>query len=323
MDGVLVRSFARLDSKVAMERLGQMLSSCLPLCLNAFLFIYVNNLSKYVIDGLLDERALTEYNAMFMLSFLISLLSGFTLRPALVELSQSYVRGSRQAFCTQLGRQLTWLAAFSVPSLLCSYWLGVRVLTLFYGINLLPYRNALCILMGGGALLAVYHVFQSALIIMRHQAACLVGISVVAVAGWLATPALVREYGMRGGAYAFFLTALLLAVVFVALTGWFIRKDFNLHCQLPLRRRHRRDHPQSVPEIDPSHGLRRRPVQRLAPSAGAQTVRLPASSAQTLHFDIEPDVRNILLNGLDDIAQTLAVEADITAFETRHNPQMP
>jgi 3-isopropylmalate/(R)-2-methylmalate dehydratase small subunit len=69
--------------------------------------------------------------------------------------------------------------------------------------------------------------------------------------------------------------------------------------------------------------VRAKPGLQAAVDLEAQTVRLPASSAEVLHFDIEPNVRNILLNGLDDIAQTLAVEADITAFETHHNPQMP
>lgn len=53
-----------------------------------------------------------------------------------------------------------------------------------------------------------------------------------------------------------------------------------------------------------------------------QTVRLP-SDADAVRFEIEPSVKNVLLHGLDDIAQTLAVEADIAAFEKHHNVQMP
>jgi len=44
----------------------------------------------------------------------------------------------------------------------------------------------------------------------------------------------------------------------------------------------------------------------------AQEVRWPGGSA---HFEIDPDIRHRLLNGLDDIALTLADEDAIAAFE--------
>ena len=44
----------------------------------------------------------------------------------------------------------------------------------------------------------------------------------------------------------------------------------------------------------------------------AQEVRWPGGSA---HFEIDPDIRHRLLNGLDDIALTLADEDAITTYE--------
>ncbi len=40
-------------------------------------------------------------------------------------------------------------------------------------------------------------------------------------------------------------------------------------------------------------------------------------------FEIDPAVKEKLLQGLDDIAESLLSEADITAFESGHNTQMP
>jgi len=53
----------------------------------------------------------------------------------------------------------------------------------------------------------------------------------------------------------------------------------------------------------------------------AQTICLPPDTRK-IHFEIEASVKNILLHGLDAIAQTLLVEANIAAFEKRHNTQM-
>jgi len=49
------------------------------------------------------------------------------------------------------------------------------------------------------------------------------------------------------------------------------------------------------------------------------TLHLPEELA--FHFEIDPSVKERLTHGLDDIGLTLKHEAEITAFESRHNPQ--
>ncbi len=55
----------------------------------------------------------------------------------------------------------------------------------------------------------------------------------------------------------------------------------------------------------------------------AQTIRLPADAGGKVYkFEIEPAIKQTLLQGLDDIATTLTYEAEIDEFEVRHNTQM-
>ncbi len=220
-DGFLIRAFAHLDIRGSISKQRRLLLSCLPLATNAFLFIYLNNLSRYAIDRFLDERQMTEYNVLFMPSFLIILLSSFVLRPALTQLSRRCKAGDGCGFCLQIYIQLAWVAAFTVPTLALAYVWGTPVLTLLYGIDVTPHRNALCALIAGGALLAVYYIFQSILIILRRQMACLVGILVAAVAGRSFTPFAVQNYGIPGGAYSFLFSAFILFFIFMALTAWY------------------------------------------------------------------------------------------------------
>ncbi|MGI5868926.1 MAG: lipopolysaccharide biosynthesis protein [Kiritimatiellia bacterium] len=220
MDGALIPSFARLDLRGSFRKQRQLLLACLPLATNAFLFIYLNNLSRYAIDRFLDERRMTEYNALFMPSYLVILLSSFVLRPALTDLAHRSKAGDRQGFRRQIGLQLAWIAAFTAPTLLLAYAWGMPFLTLLYGIDLTPHRGALCVLIAGGALIAVYHVFQSILIIRRRQTACLLGIVLAAAASRAFTPFAVRNHGVAGGAASFLLSALILSIIFIALTAW-------------------------------------------------------------------------------------------------------
>ncbi len=55
----------------------------------------------------------------------------------------------------------------------------------------------------------------------------------------------------------------------------------------------------------------------------AQTLTLKSDPEHVFSFEVNAVVKDHLLRGLDDIALTLAHEADITAFEQQHNTQLP
>jgi len=80
-------------------------------------------------------------------------------------------------------------------------------------------------------------------------------------------------------------------------------------------------------ELDPDTvdglfaAVRANPGIEAAVDLEKQTICLPPD-AEPIHFEIEPSVKNILLNGLDAITETLLVKADIAAFEKQHNAQL-
>jgi 3-isopropylmalate/(R)-2-methylmalate dehydratase small subunit len=51
-----------------------------------------------------------------------------------------------------------------------------------------------------------------------------------------------------------------------------------------------------------------------------QQIRFPVAPEKAFGFDIEDDAKEQLLEGLDDIDQTLMHEADISRFEKNHDP---
>jgi 3-isopropylmalate/(R)-2-methylmalate dehydratase small subunit len=53
----------------------------------------------------------------------------------------------------------------------------------------------------------------------------------------------------------------------------------------------------------------------------AQTIKGPDGG--TLHFDIDPARKQVLLEGLDDIAATLKESAEISSYESKIASQRP
>lgn len=69
--------------------------------------------------------------------------------------------------------------------------------------------------------------------------------------------------------------------------------------------------------------IARRPGLRAVLDLAAQTATLLDDPPRTYRFEIEPSAKRALFEGLDDIALTLAHEAEIGRFERTHDPQRP
>ncbi len=61
------------------------------------------------------------------------------------------------------------------------------------------------------------------------------------------------------------------------------------------------------------------PGLQAAVDLAKQQVEFKGERPAVYHFDIEPGAKEQLINGLDDIAQTLLYEADITRFEKEYD----
>ncbi|MCF7838052.1 MAG: 3-isopropylmalate dehydratase small subunit [Candidatus Marinimicrobia bacterium] len=68
--------------------------------------------------------------------------------------------------------------------------------------------------------------------------------------------------------------------------------------------------------------VRAEPGMQATVDLAAQTIALPPDNPAPLRFEMDPGVKDYLLRGLDEIAMTLSLEADIAAFEARHDNQL-
>jgi len=69
--------------------------------------------------------------------------------------------------------------------------------------------------------------------------------------------------------------------------------------------------------------VQRHPGMEATVDLAARKITLHAENNPVLDFEIDPAVRERLLEGLDDITMTLTREKEIEAFERTHDNQMP
>lgn len=225
IDGSLVGAFDRIRFGIHPERQKQLFFACLPLFLNSFLVLYINNASKYAIDRLAGAEELACFNIIYMPAFVINMLGGFLLKPMLSSLSLRFQEKEFGGFAGILRRQALYIGGVTVLCVTGAWILGIPVLSFIYKTDLAPYREELCILVLAGAFSALYLMFQYALIIMRHQYASLAGCTVTALAAWLLIPVLVESWSVTGAAFGYLMLMILISGIYFAMTLYYYRKE--------------------------------------------------------------------------------------------------
>lgn len=189
------------------KKIWSLLIECFPLCISAFLLIYMGNAPKYAIDAYLTAKDQAYYTYLFMPCFVTNLFVGFALQPLLVRLSKSWVHQEYRKFIKLCGFIFIGAIVISALIIVGGGVLGCPILSIVFGVSLLKYKNVLIILLIGGAFFAFAVIEQVILTVMRRQLYLLIGFGVASVVALLISGVLVKEWALLGAAYAYTISA--------------------------------------------------------------------------------------------------------------------
>ncbi len=224
IDGQLVRVFSSFRMRLNLEKQKKLLVACLPLFINSFLLMYINNAAKYAIDTYETADDLAKFNALFMVAYVITLFASFVLKPLITSLSLHYAEENYSAFFRIIWQQMLWIFLITVICEIGAYLLGVPVLSWISGLDLSGCRELLCLMLAGGALNAVYQVFQYTIIIMRKQYACLAGCIGAALVTLICVPRMVSSMGIWGGAAGYLLSMAVLSGIYFVMVVYYYKR---------------------------------------------------------------------------------------------------
>lgn len=200
------RMFSRFEMYLQDLRLNStflLLLACLPLAIDSFLRMYINNGSKFAIDAIMDKESVAVFSTLFMISFIMAIFSEFILNPHITILAEAYNTNHIDELKKIVKRQVCFILSFGVIGITISYLCGVEILSFIFKINLMPYKMDFCVLFIGGILLALFYLTQLLLIIQRKQLWCLPGVVVSALFVFRFSKFFVTNYGIIGGAIAY------------------------------------------------------------------------------------------------------------------------
>ena len=182
---------------------------CFPLFASSFFNIYICNASKYALEKYSNDVIQAHYGMIFMPVFVINLLCGCIYRPHLVELADYWNEGNVGAISGFIKKQMLLLLIISIGACVVGYFIGVTVLSLFYGTDLSSYRTQFVILLVGGAMTATVDFMNNIITIIRKQKILGWLYGAVSLLALIITGFFVKSYGISGASVTY------TAVIFV------------------------------------------------------------------------------------------------------------
>lgn len=144
---------------------------CFPLFLGFFLYNFIDNMPKFVMEGVLSYDSQLYFNALYFPSQMILIIVQLIYKPLLLKLSGIWQDPSmRKRFNQVIAAMFAVTAVVTVIMILFMGWLGLSLLNICYGIDFEPYR-LLCYIMlaAGGVTAAIDFLYQVITVLRRQQ----------------------------------------------------------------------------------------------------------------------------------------------------------
>ena len=209
IDLPLLGHFSKVGLCFRLKSMWQIGLACFSLFLSSFLHAYINNSPKYAIEdykGSGSDIGVGRFSMLFMPTFVVELLSGFTMRTWLSKMAIYHSDGNRKGFRKLVLGQLLVVLVITTGAMTFMYFLGGYFLSFIYGTNLHGYNAVNALLMLSGGLVAAYTLFENIIIIYRKQHFSIIINVVATVVAIIIVPIMTREGFIMGATLGYVLT---------------------------------------------------------------------------------------------------------------------
>ena len=229
LDRPLLRTFGPVGRIRPSKAAFSILLACAPIAFNSFLVMAVNNVPRFAVDGVLGEEAVAAYGAVFMVSFTVSICADFIMNPQIVPLAEAIRAADPRAALRSLRAPLLSIAFLGAAGLSVGATFGIPLLAWVFGLDLDGLRSTLCIVLGGGVLVALYQLAQTVLIVLRKQGWGMVGMVVSVLFVLLVAKSAVVRAGLDGAAWNYTAATALLLLCTAGFALVFGIRTFRTH----------------------------------------------------------------------------------------------
>lgn len=171
---------------------------------------YLINIPRYGMDLLNDESLQTIFGIIVMPATMIMLLCQFILQPVITKLKQFYFKNDREQFLSIIYKLGLSIIIIGILCLIISYFIGIPILNLLYGLELNNYLINLLIIIVGAVFYTLANIITNAMVIFRKTKVQFYIYLVVTVISYFICNTLIKYFDFNGATYTYLIMMFML-----------------------------------------------------------------------------------------------------------------
>ena len=158
--------------RVNARRVANLLVQCFPLFVALFMYNLIDNMPKFVMEGVLSYDNQLYYNALYFPAHAILLTSGFVYKPMLVKMANAWADPTkRRKFSLIIVVMFLVIVGITAAMAGIMGWFGLSIMSFLYGIDFEPYRGLCFVMLAAGGVTAGIEFLYQVITVLRRQRA--------------------------------------------------------------------------------------------------------------------------------------------------------
>lgn len=181
-----------------------------------FFSVYIVNAPKYAADSVLTNSMQAVFGIVLMPATLVSLAVQYLIQPYLKKMAIYYERGDINRFNNIIMKLFLFTVVFGIVCLVGAYILGIPVLSLVYGINLIEYRIQLEIIILGAIFYSLSIILSAAMITTRYTFIQFLIYVLTAIIGFVLSNFFISIFKLNGAVLSYILIMLTQFILYIS-----------------------------------------------------------------------------------------------------------
>lgn len=150
--------------------IAALFKQCFPLFLALFLYALIDNMPKFVMEGVLSYDNQLYFNALYFPAQAILLSIGLIYKPMLVSMTQAWSNPSkRRRFDLTIVVVLAIIVGITLVVAAIMATIGIPLMSFMYGVNFEQFRGLSFIMLAAGGVTAAIDFLYQVITVLRHQ----------------------------------------------------------------------------------------------------------------------------------------------------------
>ena len=150
----------------------ELFKQCFPLFIALFLYAFIDNMPKFVMEGVLSYDNQLYFNALYFPAQGILLTVGFIYKPLLVKMANVWADpAKRKRFDLIIVVIMAVIVAVTGVTALAMAWIGIPVMSFLYGVDFEQFRGLCYIMLAAGGVTAAIDFLYQVITVLRQQKA--------------------------------------------------------------------------------------------------------------------------------------------------------